>query len=165
MGSIAKAVESRNGHVHGIIPEALIKHEQKDTIPDSSTSNSRPNTKTTIVSDMHTRKSTMAHLADAFVAMPGGYGTAEELFEVITWNQLGIHSLPVVVYNVDGFFDGLVSWINSAVEAGFISQGNRQIVVFAKSAREVVEKIENYRAADGRLDLNWSVQSPIGGKK
>lgn len=156
MGSIAKAVGTRGGYVHGIIPRALIEREQGHVIPDPKIYG-----KTTLVDDMHTRKRMMGRTSDAFVALPGGYGTAEELFEVITWNQLGIHSLPVVIFNVNGFYDGLIDWIDKAVGSGFISKGNRDIIVVANSPEEVIEKIENYRIADGRLSLNWDVQTPI----
>ncbi|VVT58883.1 uncharacterized protein SAPINGB_P006432 [Magnusiomyces paraingens] len=155
MGDIAKAVGTRGGYVHGIIPKALIEREQGQVIPDPSIYGH-----TTLVDDMHTRKRLMGRSSDAFVAMPGGYGTAEELFEVITWNQLGIHSLPVVIFNIEGFYDGLVEWINTAVGSGFISKGNRDIIVVASTPEEVIEKIENYKIADGRLNLNWDVQTP-----
>lgn len=155
MGDIAKAVGTRGGYVHGIIPRALIEREQGQVIPDPKIYG-----KTTLVDDMHTRKRLMGRSSDAFVALPGGYGTAEELFEVITWNQLGIHSLPVVIFNINGFYDGLIDWINKAVESGFISKGNRDIIVIASTPEEVIEKIENYQVAEGRLNLNWDVQTP-----
>lgn len=155
MGSIAKAVGTRGGYVHGIIPRALIEREQGHEIPDPEIYG-----KTTLVNDMHTRKRLMGRTSDAFVALPGGYGTAEELFEVITWNQLGIHSMPIVIFNIDGFYDGLIDWIYKAVEAQFISENNRDIIVIATTPEEVIEKIENYKVADGRLNLNWDVQTP-----
>lgn len=154
MGTVARGVGSRGGTVHGIIPRALIEREQT-SVPD-------PNLygKTTVVEDMHTRKRLMAQSSSAFVALPGGYGTAEELFEVITWNQLGIHEMPIVILNVNGFYDGLISWVNEAVRSEFISSGNREIIVEAKTAEEVIEKIENYKVADGRFHLNWDSQTP-----
>lgn len=153
MGTVARAVGSRGGTVHGIIPRALIEREQTQ-IPDPALYG-----KTTVVEDMHTRKRLMAQSSAGFIALPGGYGTAEELFEVITWNQLGIHEMPIVVFNVNGFYDGLIAWINEAVKSGFISAGNRDIIVEAKSAEEVIEKIEHYQVAAGRFLLNWDKNS------
>lgn len=156
MGSIARAVATRGGYVHGVIPRALIEREQGHVVPDPKLYG-----QTTLVDDMHTRKRLMARSSDAFVAMPGGYGTAEELFEVITWNQLGIHEMPIVIFNIDGFYDGLIDWINKAVDSGFIRKGNRDIIVTASTAEEVIEKIENYKVAEGRFNLNWDVQTPL----
>lgn len=159
MGTVARAVASRNGTVHGIIPRALIEREQtKEIDPDLYG-------KTTIVEDMHTRKRLMGQLSAGFIALPGGYGTAEELFEVITWNQLGIHSMPIVILNVNGFYDGLIDWINAAVSSEFISKGNRDIVVEAKTPEEAIEKIENYKVAQDRFHLNWDAQTPYPNQK
>lgn len=155
MGAVAKATATRGGKVEGIIPKALIDREQGGVHPDEAQFG-----KTTVVHDMHTRKRLMGQQADAFVALPGGYGTAEELFEVITWNQLGIHSRPIVILNIGGFYDGLVQWIDNAVQSGFISSSNRKIVVSASTAEEVIEKIVNYEIPDGRLNLDWSAQTP-----
>ncbi|ODQ63473.1 hypothetical protein NADFUDRAFT_47867 [Nadsonia fulvescens var. elongata DSM 6958] len=150
MGSLASSVMASGGQAHGIIPRALISREQKDATPDAALYG-----KTTIVDDMHTRKRMMGQEADAFVALPGGYGTAEELFEVVTWNQLGIHGCPIVVLNIDGFYDGLLSWIDTAVDRGFIPLGTRDIVVEATSPEQIVEKINNYRVANNRFNLKW----------
>lgn len=154
MGAVARGVGSRGGVVHGIIPRALIERE-RTTEPDPKLYG-----KTTVVEDMHTRKRLMSELSAAFVAMPGGYGTAEELFEVITWNQLGIHEMPIVIYNVGGFYDGLIAWVNEAVAKGFISPGNRGIIVEAKTAEDVIHQIEKYKVALGRLNLNWDASAP-----
>ncbi|KAG6492822.1 hypothetical protein ZIOFF_047789 [Zingiber officinale] len=96
------------------------------------------------VSDMHERKAEMARQADAFIALPGGYGTLEELLEVITWAQLGIHKKPVGLLNVDGFYNSLLSFIDVAVEEGFISQAARHIIISAHSAKELMRKLEEY---------------------
>lgn len=154
MGCLAKSLTTKGGQVEGIIPQALIQREASEE-PDESLYG-----KTTIVHDMHTRKRLMGQKAEAFIALPGGYGTAEELFEVITWNQLGIHSRPVVLLNIDGFYDGLNDWINKAVESGFVSQSNKNIVVCVNSPEEAIEAVNNYKVAEGRLSLDWSVQSP-----
>jgi predicted Rossmann-fold nucleotide-binding protein len=150
--------------VHGIIPSPLVKYERG---PDSdvSTGGVLPEYqvygKTTVVKDMHTRKQRMAQevLAGAkgsgFVALSGGYGTLEELMEVVTWNQLGIHNRGVVIFNVEGYWDGLLSWIKKSVETGFVGHGNRGIIKEASSAEEVVRALMEYRVAEGRFKLEW----------
>lgn len=156
MGEVARAVTTAGGRVLGIIPKALISKEQSGTMPDEAVYG-----KTQIVGDMHTRKRLMGRQSNAFIALPGGYGTAEELFEVITWNQLGIHSNPIIILNTDGFYDGLIGWIEKAVEDKFISSGNRAIVVAVNTPEEAIDAIKNYKVAPGRLELNWNVQSPM----
>ncbi|KAB1226225.1 Cytokinin riboside 5'-monophosphate phosphoribohydrolase LOG1 [Morella rubra] len=96
------------------------------------------------VADMHQRKAEMARQSDAFIALPGGYGTLEELLEVITWAQLGIHDKPVGLLNVDGYYNSLLSFIDKAVEEGFISPSARHIIVSAPTAKELVKKLEEY---------------------
>jgi uncharacterized protein (TIGR00730 family) len=90
---------------------------------------------------MHERKACMAELADAFIALPGGYGTFEELFEAITWSQLGIHRKPVGLLDVAGYFDPLVLLIERAIEEGFIIPENRELMVVAESPAELLEKL------------------------
>lgn len=90
-----------------------------------------------------------------FVALSGGYGTLEELMEVTTWNQLGIHGMPVVLYNVEGYWTGLMEWVGTAVKSGFVSEGNRGILVEADSAEGVVRALREYRNAEGRFGLTW----------
>ncbi|MFQ6623220.1 hypothetical protein Gotur_003133, partial [Gossypium turneri] len=94
------------------------------------------------VADMHQRKAEMAKHSDAFIALPGGYGTLEELLEVITWAQLGIHDKSVGLLNVDGYYNSLLSFMDKAVEEGFISPSARQIIVSAPTAKELVKKLE-----------------------
>nr|CAD1843669.1 unnamed protein product [Ananas comosus var. bracteatus] len=96
------------------------------------------------VADMHQRKAEMARRSDAFIALPGGYGTLEELLEVITWAQLGIHDKPVGLLNVDGYYNSLLCFIDKAVEDGFISPSARHIIVLAPTAKELVKKLEDY---------------------
>lgn len=126
MGTLANAVMSGGGKVTGVIPKGLFRKEVAH----------QGITELITVEDMHERKSTMANLADAFVAMPGGFGTLEELFEIITWNQIGIFSKPVVIYNLDGYFDSLITMIDTGVDAGFIKPKNREIVKIAETADE-----------------------------
>lgn len=94
------------------------------------------------VSGMHQRKAEMARNSDAFIALPGGYGTLEELLEVIAWAQLGIHSKPVGLLNVDGYYDFLLAFIDKAVDDGFIKPAQRHIFVSAPDARALVHKLE-----------------------
>ena len=110
MGVIADEVLRLGGEVTGVIPSALVEREVGHT----------GLTRQFIVKDMHERKAMMAQLSDGFIAMPGGMGTLEELFEMLTWSQLGIHSKPVGLLNVDGFYDGLIGFIRHASEQGFI---------------------------------------------
>lgn len=126
MGNLANSVMNSGGEVTGVIPRGLFRKEVAH----------QQITKLITVADMHERKSTMANLADAFVALPGGFGTLEELFEIITWNQIGIFSKPVVIYNVDGYFNSLIAMIDHCVVAGFIEQENRDIVKIAETSWE-----------------------------
>ncbi|KAL6198098.1 hypothetical protein ACLB2K_027890 [Fragaria x ananassa] len=93
---------------------------------------------------MHERKAEMAHEADAFVALPGGYGTLEEFLEVISWAQLGIHQKPVGLLNVDGYYSSLLTFIDNAEAEGFVSPAARHIIVSAPTAQEVMRKLEEY---------------------
>lgn len=94
------------------------------------------------VAGMHQRKAEMARSSDAFVALPGGYGTLDELLEVIAWAQLGIHSKPVGLLNVDGYYDFLLAFIDKAVDDGFIKPAQRHIFVSAPDAGALVRKLE-----------------------
>lgn len=155
MGELAKTLVSLSGSsaVLGIIPEPLMKLEQYGT------SNYG---KTIVVDNMHTRKDLMAKEVakggpgSGFVALSGGFGTLEELMEVTTWNQLGIHGCGIVLFSVDGYYDGLLQWIKTAVVAGFISPGNAGILKEAANAEQVIEQLSEYQASKDRLTLNWT---------
>lgn len=170
MGAVARGCATAGGYVHGIIPEALVTRERvsdaefnaklqqgiehhvgSTPIPDL-----KEYGKTTLVGDMHTRKRMMAQEADAFVALPGGYGTMEELMEVVTWHQLNIHDKPIVVFNMNGFYDSFLSWIREAIDSEFVSVKNGDIIQVATSPEEVLLAIENYKVPEGRFNLNWS---------
>lgn len=158
MGALARTLVSLSGpdSVHGIIPAALLAYEASNTSPDSSLYG-----RTTIVQTMHERKSLMAELVkqggpgSGFIALSGGYGTLEELMEMVTWNQLGIHDRGVVVCNVEGYWDGLMGWIGKAVEGGFVTGGNRGILMEAGSAEEAVGCLKRYRVGGERMGLDW----------
>ncbi|XP_019053331.1 PREDICTED: cytokinin riboside 5'-monophosphate phosphoribohydrolase LOG1-like [Nelumbo nucifera] len=134
MGLIAQTVFDGGCHVLGVIPTVLLPHEiSGETVGEAKT-----------VADMHERKSEMAKHADAFIALPGGYGTMEELLEMITWSQLGIHEKPVGLLNVDGYYDCLLALFDKGVEEGFIEDSARHIVVSADTAEELIKKMEEY---------------------
>ena len=131
MGVIADAVLGAGGHAIGVIPHALVARELAHrALPDLR-----------VVNSMHDRKATMAALADAFVAMPGGFGTFEEFCEVITWTQLGVHRKSCGLLNVRGFYDPLIEQFDRAVAEGFIKPGNRQIVVAHADPGELLDAL------------------------
>ncbi|AJR65271.1 hypothetical protein H788_YJM1248J00158 [Saccharomyces cerevisiae YJM1248] len=172
MGKIARSTmgPDLSGQVHGIIPNALVSKERTDEDKEDvnkalleSVENHKGATpiseeygETTIVPDMHTRKRMMANLSDAFVAMPGGYGTFEEIMECITWSQLGIHNKPIILFNIDGFYDKLLEFLKHSIQERFISVKNGEIIQVASTPQEVVDKIEKYVVPEGRFNLNWS---------
>ncbi|CAL8996074.1 unnamed protein product [Prunus brigantina] len=134
MGLISQTVYDGGCHVLGVIPKALMPLEiSGPTVGEVRT-----------VTDMHERKASMAQEADAFIALPGGYGTMEELLEIITWAQLGIHMKPVGLLNVDGYYNSLLALFDNGVEEGFIKPCARHIVVSAPTAKELVVKMEQY---------------------
>lgn len=159
MGEIARTLVALSGPdaVHGVIPEPLVRLEQEDFGVFDEDVHGR----VIVVPDMHTRKQLMAKKVieggpgSGFVALSGGYGTMEELFEVITWNQLGIHDKGVVLFNIEGYYDGLISWVQTAVSSGFIAPGNAGILVEALEAEEVITQLKEYRVAEGRANLDW----------
>lgn len=169
MGQIARTLVSLSGpsSVSGIIPTPLVEFEQQGRPGTTSANNGcsideNVYGRMTVVPDMHTRKQLMAKKVmeggpgSGFVALSGGYGTLEELMEVTTWNQLGIHGRGIVVFNVEGYYDGLIQWVRTAVSAGFIAPGNRGILVEALDAEEVVKELMEYKVAEGRLKLDWA---------
>ncbi|CAN6280499.1 unnamed protein product [Urochloa humidicola] len=134
MGLVSRAVHKGGGHVLGIVPKAVLPRELIGDTPGELRA----------VSGMHQRKAEMARNSDAFIALPGGYGTLEELLEVITWAQLGIHSKPVGLLNVDGYYDPLLCFVDKAVEEGFVTPAARRIVVAAHTPHDLLAKLEAY---------------------
>src|SRR5438552_8091335 len=122
MGILADAVLAAGGEAIGVIPQNMIDKELAHG----------QLTKLHVVSTMHPRKARMPDLADGFAALPGGFGTADELFEILTWAQLGIHTKPVALLDLDGFFDPLIAWINACVEEEFLSASNRDLLMVAQ---------------------------------
>ena len=119
MGMVADAVLAAGGHVTGVIPEALMAKEVGHRgLPDLR-----------VVKTMHERKALMAELSDGFVALPGGFGTFDEFFEIVTWAQLGLHSKPCGLLNVNGFYDPLLGLVDRAIEERFIKPKQRDLIV------------------------------------
>lgn len=137
MGVMADAALAAGGEVIGVIPQALVDKEL-----------AHPGVKEMhIVTTMHQRKAIMADLADAFVALPGGFGTGDEFFEIITWRQLHIHSKPVALLNTDGFFTPLLGWLDHVVNEGFIKPEHRRLLIVAEDARQLLERVLDQPAA------------------
>jgi uncharacterized protein (TIGR00730 family) len=168
MGEVAKTIVAINGpdSVHGIIPEALVKYERDGTyqtvtsnnqvVPDESKYG-----RTTVVKDMHTRKKLMAEEVFAggpgsgFVGLSGGFGTMEEIFETTTWNQLGIHKLGICLLNVNGYWDGILQWLDKSVEEGFVKEANKHILVTASTAEDAIKALREYRVSEATFKLQW----------
>lgn len=138
MGAVTDGALAAGGEVHGVIPERLRGLEQD-----------HPGLTELYVTDsMHARKMIMATLSDAFVALPGGWGTLEEVFEVTTWNQLNYHRKPVALYNVNGFFDLLLAYVANAAEAGFIRPVHRELLGVASTPEELLRVLGSAQIPD-----------------
>jgi len=137
MGVLADAALAAGGEAIGVIPEAMVARE----IAHQGLSELR------VVHSMHERKTLMADLADAFIALPGGYGTFEEFFEAVTWTQLGIHSKPCGLLNLEGYYDTLLALLDRAVSDGFIREANRSLVLDAPDVPTLLQKLEAFRPA------------------
>ncbi|HEY8559720.1 MAG TPA: TIGR00730 family Rossman fold protein [Pyrinomonadaceae bacterium] len=135
MGVIADEVMRRGGEVVGIIPESL---DQKEVAH-------RGITELRVVASMHERKAQMAELADGFIAMPGGIGTFEEFFEILTWAQLGFHDKPCAILNIAGYYDGLLALCDNAVAEGFLRPAHRQLILEDSNAEILLEKMRNLK--------------------
>ena len=134
MGAVADGTLNAGGEAYGVIPESLVERETPH----------QDLTELEVVDSMHTRKARMAELSDAFVALPGGYGTLEELMEVLTWAQLGLHDYPCGLLNVSGYFDGLVAFFDHAVEEGFVSADHREMIQVAVDADALLDAFATY---------------------
>jgi uncharacterized protein (TIGR00730 family) len=128
MGALADATLDAGGEVVGVMPQQLVDREIAH----------RGLTELHVVQTMHQRKALMAELSDAFVALPGGIGTLEELIEIFTWEQLGIHSKPLGVINTAGYYDGLAGFLDHAVEQGFQQPAQRAKLVLAADAEDLL---------------------------
>ena len=144
MGLVADSVLELGGRVYGVIPQALVDIEV-----------AHPNlTELHTVSNMHERKAKMTDLADAFLALPGGIGTLDELFEAWSWNALGYHAKPFCLLNVDGFWDGMIEFIDHATESGFLSASRRAQLLVAGTPEEALDLLDE-AAARATQGMVW----------
>lgn len=137
MGALADASLAAGGEVIGVIPHSLVQHEVAH----------RGLTELRIVDTMHERKAMMADLSDAFLALPGGLGTFEELFEVWTWAQLGIHSKPLGLLNVAGYYDPLIAMVVHGVQEGFLRQKHRDSLIVDTDPAALLNKLGDFTSA------------------
>lgn len=138
MGIIADEVLRLGGEVTGVIPTALVEREV------GHTGLSRLH----VVDTMHQRKAMMAELSDGFIAMPGGIGTLEELFEVMTWSQLGFHDKPIGLLNVQGFYDGLITFIDHVAQQGFLRNHHRQLLMYASNPASLLTRFGEWKSGN-----------------
>ena len=136
MGAVADGALKSGGRVIGVLPGFLkdkeIAHEQL--------------TELIMVESMHERKSKMNELCDGVIALPGGYGTLEEFFEMLTWGQLGLHKKPVAILNIDGFYDPLIKLVQTMVDKGFLKPVNQQMLLIGDDIDELIDQMNNYVA-------------------
>ena len=142
MGVVADAILAAGGHAIGVIPHGLVMREVAHRgLPDLR-----------VVSSMHERKAMMSALSDAFIALPGGFGTLEEFCEAVTWTQLGVHRKPCGLLNVEGFYDPLISLFDRGVETGFIQPVNRQIIVSRSDPGDLLDALAD---SQGLPEVRW----------
>ncbi|MEO8088901.1 MAG: TIGR00730 family Rossman fold protein [Gemmatimonadales bacterium] len=139
MGQLADSVQEHGGHVTGIIPQQLVEKEAAHTGIRNLI----------VVASMHQRKSQMADLSDGFIALPGGIGTLEGFFEILTWGQLGIHAKPSGILNVEGYFDGLTGFLDHAVREGFLTEAHRNAIIVESSSRPLLERMRAFTPSEG----------------
>jgi len=135
MGIIADEVLRLGGKATGVIPKALLDKEVGHL----------GLTRLHIVKDMHERKAMMAELCDGFIAMPGGIGTLEELFEIFTWSQLGFHDKPIGLLNVNGFYNGLIAFLDHVVAERFLRAEEAALLIPEENPRILLDKLKSYR--------------------
>ena len=136
MGAVADGALYENGKVVGVLPHFL---QSKEIAHKNLTD-------LILVETMHERKTKMSDLCDGVIVLPGGYGTMEEFFEMITWAQLGLHKKPIGILNIDGFYDDLIRLAQTMVDKGFLKQINRDMLLISGNIDELLEKMKNYQA-------------------
>ena len=142
MGIVADAVLEAGGEVTGVIPKALMDTEVgHDHL-----------TRLLVVKDMHERKALMAEHADGFIAMPGGIGTLEELFETLTWAQLGFHEKPIGLFNVEGFYDPLIEFLHHQTSQGFLRAEHKDLLLVQTEPEALIEQLKNFTMPEG---VSW----------
>ncbi len=132
MGILADAALAAGGRVIGVIPQSMVSREMAH--PGA--------TQMCIVETMHQRKALMAELSDAFVALPGGSGTLDELFEILTWRQLRYHSRPIGLFNVEGYYDSLLEWLETAFAEGFIKKKHRGLLIVEQDGVVLLDRLQ-----------------------
>lgn len=138
MGVVADSALNAGGTVIGVIPQNLVDAELAHPLL----------TELHVVKNMHERKTKMSDLADAFIALPGGVGTLEEIFEQLTWGQLGLHQKPCAFLNIHGFYDELLNFLMKTTEAGFTQSRFTDALIFSSSIEEVLDAVEHYHAPE-----------------
>lgn len=133
MGALADGVLNKGGEIVGVIPQFMVDEHWNN--PRSS--------RTIVTNTMHERKAMMEKISDGMIALPGGIGTTEELFECLTWKQLGLHTKPVVLLNIDGWFDTIIKLIDEMVEAHFLRDIHKNMFVVVNTADEVIDALRN----------------------
>ncbi|MDH6208884.1 uncharacterized protein (TIGR00730 family) [Chryseobacterium sp. BIGb0186] len=136
MGAVADGVLKEGGKAIGVLPNFL---QSKEIAHQNLT-------ELILVETMHERKTKMNELCDGVIVLPGGYGTLEEFFEMITWAQLGLHKKPIAILNIDGFYDDLIKLVQKMVDKGFLKQINQEMLLVSDSIDELLEKMRNYHA-------------------
>jgi uncharacterized protein (TIGR00730 family) len=139
MAVIADAVLERGGHVTGVIPDTLVSQEVAH----------RGLSELRVVQSMHERKAMMAELSDGFIAMPGGIGTMEEFFEVLSWAQLGLHDKPCGLLNIGGYYDHLIRFMNHAVDQQFLKPKHRALLIVEEEPTQLLDRFGPIIAANG----------------
>lgn len=139
MGELADSVQEHGGHVTGIIPQQLVEKEAAHTGIRNLI----------VVASMHQRKSQMADLSDGFIALPGGIGTLEGFFEILTWGQLGIHAKPSGILNIEGYFDGLTGFLDHAVREGFLTEAHRNAIIVESTPPALLKRMRAFTAPAG----------------
>lgn len=151
MGVIARTIVEGGGHVTGILPTALMSKE----LPVAK-SLEQNHGELILVETMHERKALMARRADAYIAMPGGYGTLDELFEAVTWNQLGVQRKAIGLLNIAGYFDPLLAWVERAIADGFVADKYRNLLVVEAEPEALLTRLQSYTPPAGILQLeSW----------
>lgn len=134
MGKVADGAKSKNGKVFGIIPEFLaakeIKHDRLDEL--------------IVVQTMHERKALMQEKSDGFIALPGGFGTMEELFEILTWGQLGLHKKPIGILNLEGYYDALIQLVETMIQKGLLKSEYKEMLLVSDSIDDLISQMNLY---------------------
>lgn len=143
MGELANSALAHGGKVTGIMPTLLFRGELVHT----------GLTNLIEVSDMHERKAKMSELADAYIALPGGYGTFEELFEVVSWSQLGIHKKPIGLFNVEAYYQPLIEMVEHAVQRGFVKPEHKHLMISAEDSESLIQRLKSFQRP--KMEEKW----------